>query len=172
MERKLKRQQRTVGAIVKIPLEKGFHAYARILEDNFAFYDIRTKKELPADKIVSTAAVIFFATVHDDAVIKGYWQKIGKVLPVEKYLSWKQPFYTQDRLNPTKYTIYHNGKEKPATRQQCIGLDYLMVWTYEEMEERLRDFFARRKNKFVEKMHRAEMYSTTDNNEKHNKETI
>ena len=43
-----KKQQRTIGAIVKVPLEKGgYHTYARILKSPyFAFYDLRTKEEI------------------------------------------------------------------------------------------------------------------------------
>ena len=35
----MKRQQRTVGAIVQVPLENGYHTYARILKTRLAFYD-------------------------------------------------------------------------------------------------------------------------------------
>jgi len=34
MERELKRQQRTIGAIVEIPLENGFKTYARTSQTN------------------------------------------------------------------------------------------------------------------------------------------
>jgi hypothetical protein len=157
MEKK-KRQQRTVGAVVKIPLENGFHCYARILEDDFAFYNVHTKEDLPINDIIGSS-VLFFAAVYDDAVLEGHWQKIGKILPLEAHLNNKPPVYTQDRLNLDKYTIYKNGEEKPATREDCIGLEYLMFWEKEEIEERLNDHFAGRKNEFVEKMKQAEMYS-------------
>ncbi len=51
MERKLKRQRKTVGAIVKIPLENGYHSYARILELGTAFYDVNTKEELQINEL-------------------------------------------------------------------------------------------------------------------------
>jgi hypothetical protein len=156
MEKK-KRQQRTVGAVVKIPLENGSHCYARILTDDFAFYDIHTKEELPINDIVRSP-VLFFAAVYDDA-LKGDWVKVSKALPIEAHLKDKPPVYTQDRLNLTNYTIYKNGEEIPATKEDCIGLEYLMVWEKQEIEERLNDHYAGRKNQFVERMKRAEMYS-------------
>ena len=67
MERKFKRQQRTIGAVVKIPLENGFHTYGRILEVETAFYDIHTKKDLPTEEIIE-APVLFITTVYDDAI--------------------------------------------------------------------------------------------------------
>ncbi len=79
----LKRQQRTVGAIVKVPLENGFHTYARILEVRGAFYDARTQEDLEIDEIIEKP-ILFFAAVHNSAITKGYWQKIGKKLPLEE----------------------------------------------------------------------------------------
>ncbi len=45
MERKFKKQQRTIGAIVEIPLNDGYKTYARILDEYFAFYNIYTKEQ-------------------------------------------------------------------------------------------------------------------------------
>ena len=75
--RVLKPQQRTVGAIVKIPLEDGFHTYARILEVRCAFYDARSREELSAEEIIGKP-VLFFASVYDRVITRGYWPKIGK----------------------------------------------------------------------------------------------
>ena len=69
--RPLKRQQRTVGAIVKIPLEDGFHTYARILETRCAFYDARTEEDLEIKEIIEKP-ILFFATVYDSVITKGY----------------------------------------------------------------------------------------------------
>ncbi len=156
MEKK-KQQRRTVGSVVKIPLENNYHTYARILTDDFAFYDIHTKEDLSINEIVKSP-VLFFAAVYDD-VLKDGWVKVSKALSIEAHLKDKPPVYTQDRLNPTNYTIYKNGEEIPATKQDCINLEYLMIWEKQEIEERLNDHFAGRKNEFVEKMKRAEMYS-------------
>lgn len=49
-----KRQTRTLGSIVKIPLENGFHTYARVLGVELAFYDLRTKEEIKDLKSVNT----------------------------------------------------------------------------------------------------------------------
>ena len=165
MEKK-KQQRRTVGAVVKIPLENNYHTYARILTDDYAFYDIHATEDLPIDEILKLP-VLFFATVYDDALKDG-WVKVSKALPIEEHLNDKPPVYTQDRLS-LKYSIWKDGEEIPATKQDCIGLEYFMVWEREEMEERLNDHFAGRVNEFVEKMKRAEMYSKPKNK---NNETV
>ena len=63
---KTSKQQRTIGAIIKVPLEKGFYGYGRILQGtSFAFYDIHSKAELiDLAKIVSSP-VLFIISVFD-----------------------------------------------------------------------------------------------------------
>lgn len=155
----MNRQQRTVGAIVEIPLENGYHTYARILENDLAFYDIRTKSnDMPIQNIIRNP-ILFFATVYDQAITKGYWKKIGdgKVLPLEDKVLDKPPFYTQDPITK-KYSIYEGDSVKPAIREDCIGLEYFSVWSREEMEKRLNDHFADRENSYVKLMHSALMF--------------
>ncbi len=70
MQKKSKRQQRTVGAIVKIPLANGYHSYARILEDDLAFYDIYTQQD-ESEAYILARPILFVAMVFDDIITKG-----------------------------------------------------------------------------------------------------
>jgi hypothetical protein len=158
MERPLKRQQRTVGAIVKIPLEESFHTYARILKSKFAFYDCRTKDDIDIETIVSKPA-LFFTNVYDSAVTKGYWLKVGKKLPLEEHLLDLPPVYIQDALNPSKYQIFKGKEIRTATKEECIGLECLSAWSYENVEHRLNDHYAGRENLFVKFMLNADIQS-------------
>lgn len=153
-----KRQQRTIGALVKIPLEGDFHSYARILEQEMAFYDIFTKEELPAEEIIKHP-VLFITAVFDSAITKGHWAKISKALPLEKHLLNIPPKYTQDALNPDKYSLIYTDKQVSVTREECEGLEYWAIWTAEDIERRLNDYLAQKKNPYIERMKRAEMYS-------------
>jgi len=157
VERKLKRQQRTTGAVVKIPLENGYHSYARILDVDIAFYDIRTKEELTVDKIVKLP-VLFITTVYDDAIVKGYWTKVGKKLPLENHLINTPPKYTQDILNPDKFTLVYNDKQVEASKEACKGLEFWTIWQTEKIEERLNNHFSSKENAFVHRMKKGEMY--------------
>src|SRR5205814_9688239 len=72
-----KRQQRTVGAIVKIPLNDGWHTYAQILpEADCAVFVARTKKELAVAEVVSRSVLVRVA-VYRHAFTRGGWPKVG-----------------------------------------------------------------------------------------------
>ena len=155
--RKLKRQQRTVGSIVKIPLENGFWTYARVLEIKMAFYDAKTSQDLDISEIVEKP-ILFFATVYDSAITKGFWEKIGKKLPLEAHLLDLPPTYSQDILNPTKFEIHFDNYSRPATQEECLGLEVDSIWTYEGIEERLNDHYANRENEFLPFMLKADIH--------------
>ena len=157
MERELKRQQRTVGAIVEIPLEGGFKTYARILDDFMAFYDIYIEEQ-PAIQDIIDSEVLFFTAVYDYVITKGYWLKVGKVLLLEDKIIKLPPFYTQDFITLSRYTIFENGSQRPAMKKECVGMEYFAVWKHKSMEKRLNDHFTEQPNDEVEKMKRAEVY--------------
>lgn len=156
MERK--RQQRTVGAIILIPLENGFHTYGRILEEEIAFYDIHTTDDLPEDEIVKLP-VLFITTVIDDAITKGYWKKVSKAIPLTEDLINTPPKYTQNRLNLSQYKLHYPDKTLNATKEECLGLECWIIWKQEDMERRLNNHFNNRADLYVGKMKKAEMYS-------------
>ena len=148
-----RKQQRTVGAIVKVPLEKGFYSYARILHGtSFAFYDIHSKEEITDFANIVSSPILFIISVSNYAVTDGRWLKIGK-LPLEKNFEVLPPRYVQDLLSPDKYKIiYSNGTVKQATKNECDGLERFAVWQPLHVEERLADHFASRKNRHLEQM--------------------
>lgn len=160
MERKVGKQQRTIGALIKIPLKGGYHTYGRILKDDIAFYDIRIKEDIAIEEIVKQP-ILFITTVYDDAIKKGYWEKISKAIALEDNLIECPPKYTQDVLNPNKYSIVYPDRQVEATKEQCIGLEFWSVWTHADIEKRLNDHFANTANPYVERMKRAEMYPTS-----------
>ncbi len=150
MERKLKRQKRTVGSIVKIPLEDGYHTYARILDYGVAFYDARTKAELSQDEIVKKK-VLFRTGVYDDVITKGYWLKVGKPILLEAELLKQKPMYTEDTLND-RIIIHFQSKRTIVTRDEVNNIESASVWDYGAIEKRLNDYYAGRKNEAVEFM--------------------
>lgn len=147
------KQQRTVGSIVKIPLENGYFNYARILKGtSFAFYDIYSKEELTDVIKIISCPVLFIISVSNYAVTDGRWIKIGKV-PLENSFNILPPRYTQDLLSPDKFKIiYSDGKIKNATKEECNGLERFAVWQPRHVEERLNDHFNGRKNRSIEQM--------------------
>jgi Immunity protein 26 len=150
MERHLKRQQRTVGAIVRVPLAENRHTYARILESRFAFYDAYSQEELSIEDILKKP-ILFLALVYDTAVTQGYWLKISKAIPLEEALKSPNlpPVFIRDVLNPSFYQIMNtDGSLRTATAKECEGLESFSAWSHSAMEERLNAHYSARKNEF------------------------
>lgn len=144
-----KNQKRVVGDIIKVSLHDGFHAYACVLrEATVDFYDCRTKDELGVENIIHRPN-LFQVAVMDSAIKKGLWRVIGHP-SANKNMRQILPKFMQDFLNPEKFSIYENGKIRPASRDECLGLERAAVWAPEHVEERLRDHYAGRVCKWVE----------------------
>lgn len=147
---KAKRQRLTVGAFVKIPINDRCHTYGRILKEPlFVFYDCLIDKDLPLESI-ACYDVAFKIWVANKAVTSGRWQKIGK-LPLERELEESASFFMIDNMTGN-FSIYQDGVETPATREACADLECAAVWSPEHVEDRLRDHFAGKANKWVESM--------------------
>ena len=137
-----------MGDIVKIPLGDGTHTYAHTLQEaSFAVYDCRGADELAVEQICSRPVLFFVAVMHH-AVKKGRWPIVGHSL-LNDGLS-RPATFIQDPLNKNSFSIYENGEIKPSTRAQCVGLERTAVWEPEHVEERIRDQYAGRKNKWLE----------------------
>jgi hypothetical protein len=144
------RQRFTVGAIVRVPLDDRWHAYAWMVpEVDFAFFDLRANKELAIEEIV-THPIAFRVGVHKSAWATGRWHKVGKSEPPAEVLA-PPPTFIEDPLTG-RFSIYLNGKIRPANREECVGLDRCAVWSPEHVEDRLRDHFAGVPNKWVENL--------------------
>lgn len=140
--------KRTVGDIVKIPLGDGTHAYARVLsEASFAFYDSRGTEDLPTDRVIDLP-VLFIVAVMNHAIKKKRWPIVGHV-SLDCRLR-QPPRFIQDPFDKNSFSIYENGQIRRATRQQCIGLEREAVWEPENVESRIRDYYAGLSNKWVE----------------------
>ena len=151
MKTKIKTQERTVGDIVRINLGDEFHTYARVLEEAlFAFYDCRVREVVPVEQIISSP-ILFQIPVMNYAVKRGIWMVVGNV-PLDNVLINPPPRFIQDALKKDVYKIYSKGKAYPATREECIGLEREAVWDPAHVEDRLKDHYAGRKNKWVESL--------------------
>lgn len=149
----MKFKRRKVGDIVKVPLRDGTHTYARVLpEASFAVYDSRGTEELAIERVVNQPVLFFVAVMHH-AVKTGRWPVVGHI-PLDDQLH-APPRFIQDPLNKSNFSIYENGQIRPATRHECLGLEREAVWEPEHVEERLRDHYAGRKNKWYESLGRT-----------------
>ena len=144
----MRSRKRNVGDIVKIPLGDGTHTYGHALQEaSFAVYDCRVADELAVEQVVSRPVLFFVAVMHH-AVKKGRWPIVGHS-PLNDRLS-RPPTFIQDPQNKDSFSIYENGEIKPSTRVKCVGLERMAVWEPEHVEERIRDQYAGRENKWLE----------------------
>jgi hypothetical protein len=145
------RQRRISGDVVRIDLGDGTHTYARVMaEACFAFYDSRTTADLDAPAVVASP-VLFVVPVMDHAVTGGRWPRVGNV-PLEAALAEPPPLFIRDKINPAKFFLYRGGQMTPATRAECAGLECCAAWDPTHVEDRLRDHYAGRPNKWLESM--------------------
>jgi hypothetical protein len=144
------RQRRTVGAVLKVPLGKRWHAYAWTLpEADFAFFNLRAASAVPVEEVVRHP-IAFRVAVHKSAWVTGRWLRVGRVQPPPGVLA-PVPTFIQDPISG-EFSLYLLGDIRPATREQCLGLECCAVWEPEHVEDRLRDHFAGRPNKWVESL--------------------
>lgn len=140
---------RTPGDVVMIALDDGAHSYARVLGGTqLAFYDRRADEDLPLERIVGLP-VMFILAVHDAAFARPTWRVIGNAR-LDGALLHPPPRFVQDALHKDRFRIYENDEFRPATRQECEGLERASVWDASHVEDRLRDHYAGRPNKWVE----------------------
>jgi hypothetical protein len=133
-----------------VPLDKKWHAYAWTLpEVDFAFFDLRASSDTPVHEVVQHR-IAFRVGVHKSAWSDGRWTRIGKVDPPPEILA-PVPTFIRDRLNG-QFSIYLLGDIRPASREECVGLERCAIWEPEHVEDRLRDHFAGRPNKWVQLM--------------------
>jgi len=148
-----KRQQRTLGAIVRIDLGDGYFSFVRILDkSNFAFYDLKTKDSSPDIKFIISKPILFIIAVYDEAVTSGRWEKVGKS-PLEQSLTNLPSKFIQDS-HTGSIEIYNSntGEIKPSNRKEVEGLECAAVWAAEHVESRLRDHYDGKDNVWVNQL--------------------
>ena len=147
-EKKVK-QHRTIGSIIKVPLNEDYHTYARILPGtSFAFYDHRTTDEIEDLTKIISSPILFIISVQNYAITRGRWLKIGKI-PLEESLLKEPPRFVQDALNPEIFEIVENGNRRKATIEECMGLERLSVWQPAAVEKRLIEHYNGKKSDWL-----------------------
>ena len=136
----MKRQHRTIGAIVKIKVDD-YYCFAQILTHAaLAFFDYRSNTDKIDLKELETAPVLFVIAVYTDVITKGVWEKIGK-MPVRKDLEIQPMQYIHHTWGGgPEWELYnpHTGEITPATKEEAEGLECCAVWDYGNVEDRLR----------------------------------
>jgi hypothetical protein len=147
-----KRQIWAPGSVVEIPLGDGSSAFAQMLDSpEYAFFDLRSQRAVdPAEVVRHT--VLFRLWVMRYAHSKGRWLKIGKA-EVPDDLTTPVYRYRQDMINPSRIELTYHGEDGPRVSiDDCEGLECAAVWDPDHVEDRLRDHFADRPNKWAQSL--------------------
>ncbi len=132
------------GAILKIPLDDVWFIYGQMLPHEnceIAVYDSRTKVDINPNDIIRYP-VLFRVAVHKSVYNNGKWIKTGKA-SIPKDLSQPRETYIEDVISD-KFSIYKLGDIRPASKEECIGLDCCAVWEANHVEDRINDHYAGR----------------------------
>ena len=146
------RQRWVTGAVVKVALGEGVCGFGQLLKfPEYAFFDLRALDDVQATDVVSRP-VLFRIWVMKSAHSTGRWPKIG-VAKVSDALSRTVYRFNQDPIDPTKIRLTKDGTDGPLVSvAECHGLERAAVWDAQHVEDRLRDQFAGRPNKWAESM--------------------
>jgi hypothetical protein len=136
-----KYQKWALGAVVRIPLDDTRHCYGQLLRDvDVAVFDTLTTEEMAPEEVI-TRPVLFRVAVSRWAVTQVRWEKVGRAA-VRGDLYRPIPKFVQDALHPERFSIYLGGEDRPASREECEGLECCAVWEPEHVEDRIRDHYA------------------------------
>lgn len=152
MSNKRKRIRRRAGDVLRISLGDGRHSYAQISGDPLiVFFDGVFSDDLSLGG-AGELPVLFRIWVHDDAIRTGRWPVVGHA-PLSAENAAEPFFYKQDLISGA-LSLYHStfsdiGWERPASAAECNGLECAAVWDAEHVEDRLRDHYDGRPNKWL-----------------------
>lgn len=147
----MEKQRRKIGDVIEIDLGDQTHVYGQVLADaSYAIFDSRSAEPQAIGSVVRRP-ILFFIAVMDHAVKSGRWRVIGN-LPLDEKDAYPTPTFMQDRFDKTRFQIYERGKIRPSTRAECVGLERAAVWEPEQVEDRIRDYYAGKRNRWLESL--------------------
>jgi len=138
---------------MRIHLGDGYDAFARVLANSqIAVYAHRVAHGSDVlSSVVYQSPVLFIVTVMKSA-FSGKWPEVDHNA-LEPSLEAPVEYFQKDRFTGT-YSVYRSsdGSTRPSTYEECKGLEAAAVWEADQVESRLRDYFAGRSNPFVEQI--------------------
>jgi hypothetical protein len=137
--------------VLRVDFDEHWHTYARMLarESKIAFYDHRTTEADVDLESVIKSPILFVVEVFNRAYDKGRWPRVGHV-PLDVAPIPIPDRFMQDIGTGKCQIIDEFFNERPATPQECVGMEKVAVREAEGVEQRLRDHYAGRPNAMVD----------------------
>jgi hypothetical protein len=142
--------------VIDVPLGNGRHAFGRLLSEPLVeFYDREFDDGAPNLDEIVRLPVAFTIDVMNSAVTSGRWRKAGSKPLTEAERERIVRFCKRDLMTGEPSLYWEDPRsgeihEPPASPEDCEGLETAAVWSAEHVEDRLRDHFAGRPNKWLE----------------------
>jgi len=115
------------GSVFEVALDDGALVYGIVVEFPLvAFFDLRASNRPSLENILSSE-VLFRIWIMRSALGKSGWPVIG-CAAVPPQLTATPIFYKFDPI-ARKFSLYSNGIETPATREECLPLECASVWS-------------------------------------------
>jgi hypothetical protein len=124
----------SIGDEVRIPLPNGRFAYGRVLQDaSIAIYRQTTDDpdSQPPDKSYG-----FVVGVYEEVLRSGMWPVVGHVDFADPEDAWPPPHFMRDVISG-RMSIYHRGHVRPASPDECRGLEQAAVWDRDQIVRRI-----------------------------------
>ncbi|EKO3866064.1 hypothetical protein QNE33_004655 [Vibrio alginolyticus] len=124
-----------IGKVVEIKLENGLYCYAMVIGEPLVAFSEHFFEEPQSDFDAMFDDSTFCIWVMKNA-LGGYgWVKVGQINH-HPMLNQTHKFYKFDLISK-KFSIYSDGIETPATREECLELECAAVWEKSHVEDRL-----------------------------------
>jgi hypothetical protein len=141
-----------VGDVRAVPVDQGW-AVARVIRgDKVEFYSqpVTDVEVLTGDlsSALQDRALLFVLAVGYKSLKSDRWPRIGNVAAAEvpmvtKISNWKRdPISGKLSIYAEDLDVPGNWSERPATYDECIGLEQSAVWDDVHVEERLSSLFG------------------------------
>ncbi len=125
-------RRRKIGDVYAIPLPDGTYAFGRVLlESSVALYKHRGKN---INDLPQTEDYEFVVGCYKDCFKE--WTFIEN-RPFDSEDEARPPLYQMKDIGTENYKIYDFGNIRPATKEECAGLEVCAAWAHIHLVKRL-----------------------------------
>ena len=132
------KNRRLLGDVYQFKLPNNKYAFGRIFKD--ACIAIYNEISDDPSNLPEEEAYLFIVGIYDYVLESDDWVVVANRPFENDEDAWPPPMYIKDQLTG-EYRIYHKGKMRGATKEQCEGLEEAAVWNDEHIIERIMESF-------------------------------
>lgn len=137
-----KRRSLVPGDVYAVPLKSGGYVFGLVCKGNdFAFFNSRSESPVLPDAL-QDLPLAFRVYVAKDVPSMSGWVMIGTVELTGEYA--KAAKYFRKPVGSERYYLHSGLESMPADKEDCRGLEILVIWFSMHIENRLEDSFAGR----------------------------